>query len=281
MALTDHCDVFGALHEDGINRLVEHVMRKRPSLFNYGTRFFVLRPERLCHDIRPDPEVVRRGNPLLTEEDPLPIFGTDGTYGIDFCVQLAKLAIDFHPGSSIGLPPELAPPLGAQRLALTAEACAGIVCPDRAFAERIGDDLAGRPPRDRGKDDRGQDTPRPPPRPLPGEKVECFCLELFALAHIERIVAAGQAFLVIRLDGLEIVDIKPEGLENALECYIAAALRLAILPKLRLALDTLVFELGGFLTLSVGLTPISAAVPNNPAIEDDQLKVFVELGVGP
>ena len=37
MAHTDHSDVYGALHEEGINRVVTHLQHKRPSLFNYGT----------------------------------------------------------------------------------------------------------------------------------------------------------------------------------------------------------------------------------------------------
>lgn len=37
MTHTDHSDVYGALHEDGINRVINHLQHKRPSLFNYGT----------------------------------------------------------------------------------------------------------------------------------------------------------------------------------------------------------------------------------------------------
>ena len=54
-----------------------------------------------------------------------------------------------------------------------------------------------------------------------------------------------------------------------------------MLPRLRFLVSSLVFDLASFLKLSVGLVPVSAAVPNNPAIEDDELKVFVRLGVGP
>ena len=38
MALTDHCDVFGAFHEDGFNRIVDHIRFQRPSMFNYATQ---------------------------------------------------------------------------------------------------------------------------------------------------------------------------------------------------------------------------------------------------
>ena len=37
MAFTDNCDLFGAVHEDGVNRVIRHIMRQRPSLFNYAT----------------------------------------------------------------------------------------------------------------------------------------------------------------------------------------------------------------------------------------------------
>ncbi len=61
MAPTDHCNVFGSVHEDGFNKILHHVMRQRPSLFNYGTRFFAVRPERMCRRIEAHPEVFRRG----------------------------------------------------------------------------------------------------------------------------------------------------------------------------------------------------------------------------
>ena len=37
VALTDNCDIYAAINEAGINRVVRHAMRQRPSLFNYGT----------------------------------------------------------------------------------------------------------------------------------------------------------------------------------------------------------------------------------------------------
>ena len=281
MAFTDNCDVFGSIHEDGFNTIVGHVTRQRPSLFNYGTRFFALRPEMLCHRIDAHPEVTRRGNPLITIEDPLPIPGTNGLYGLDFCVQLVKLAIDFHPGNAVALPPELAP-LGRQGVAFEVEACAGILCPDQKFVDAVGDDLASRRPVKDDKDRDPRETPRLPPLPLPGDKVHCFCLTVFAVAHIERLDVGGREFLVVRLDGLEIVDIKPEGLEDALECYVATVLRLAVLPRLRIAVETLVFEIDKSLNppITLKLTPISPAVPNNPAVEDDQLKVFASFSRG-
>lgn len=277
MALTDFCNVFAAAHEDGFNKILEHMKRQRPSMFNYGTQWFANATGRLCHEIRAHPEVTRRGNPLITIEDPLPIPGSNGLYGVDFCVQLVEAKIDFHPGNTFALPSELGD-LKEQHVALAARFCAGIRCPDRRLAQDIGDALADKPPKDI-KDDRPDDQPRPPVIPIPGEHVECFCLDVFATLRLERLVVGGVEYIVLRLDGLEIVDIRPEGLENALECYIAAVLRVGILPKARIAVDTMAFELGEFMTLTAGLTPISSNVPHNPAVEDDQAKLFIDLGI--
>lgn len=286
MALTDHCDVFGAVHETGINRVVVHLMRQRPSLFNYGTAMFAVNPGLLCRDIEVHPEVTRRGNPLITVEDPLPIFGTGGLWGVDFCAQLTKLEVDFHPGNVFGLPPEL-DPLGEQRFAVHGEACGAIACPRRDIVERLGDELAGQPIRLPGQKDPDRpptthvppDEPRPPIRPVPGGDPLCFCLELFGVGHFELLSTGGGSVLAGRLDGLEIVDIEPTGLENSLECYLATTIRMSLLPRLRVSLDTLIFELGSFATFNVSPTAISGDVPNNPAIEDDQLKVFVDVEV--
>jgi len=286
MAFTDNCDVFGSVHEDGLNRIVRHLMAQRPSLFNYATRMFAAAPERLCEPIKPHPEVVRRGNPLITVEDPLPIPGTDGLLGMDFCFQIAELVVDFHPGNQFSLPPELDPPLQWQRMALHLRVCGGIACPSPRVSDRYGDVIAnlqkGLPAGAATHDNRPAATnegQRPPITTIPSEERDCFCLDVFAVAHFELVGPDDSKKLAIRLDGLEIVDIRPEGLENSLECYIATTLRVGILPRLRIALDTLVYELGAFATISISPTPISASVPNNPAIENDLVKVFVNIGV--
>lgn len=277
MALTDHCDVFGSVHEDGFNRIFQHILRQRPSLFNYGTLFFAVSPDRMCRRIDAHPEVLRRGNPLITIEDPLPIPGTEGQFGMDFCAQLTKAQLDFHPRSVFNLPPEL-DPLREQTAALTAEFCVGLACPNAERAQYLGDSLAewienqqdDKPPND--------DGPRPPITPIPGEKIICFCLKVFATIRIERLMTGDGEVLVPRLIDFEIVDIRPENLENALECYVETILRVGILPRLRFTVDTFIEDMGDFLGLTPVLTPISGDVPNNPAIEDDHLKVFVNLG---
>ena len=55
MALTDKCDLFGAVHEKGVNRVTRHMMRQRPSLFNYGTADGRSKQEAVVHEGRPAP----------------------------------------------------------------------------------------------------------------------------------------------------------------------------------------------------------------------------------
>ena len=77
MGFTDNCDVFASFHEAGFNRIVGHVERQRPSLFNYATAGLATDTSRLCEVTRPHPIVGVRTNPLVTIVDPLPIPGTE------------------------------------------------------------------------------------------------------------------------------------------------------------------------------------------------------------
>jgi hypothetical protein len=67
VAFTDHSDLYGSFHEDGLNRIIRHVMAKRPSLFNYGTEWVAEQwRERLCCPPEVAPEVLERNNPVVT-----------------------------------------------------------------------------------------------------------------------------------------------------------------------------------------------------------------------
>jgi hypothetical protein len=111
---------------------------------------------------------------------------------------------------------------------------------------------------------------------LPAERI-CACLEIYAVAHVRRIDSGNVSLVDIVLDGLEIVDIQPAELESLLECYAATALRWGVLPRMRLAFHTLSLALPMQLGL-VNVTP-TTTVPNNPAIEDDQLKLFLDVNI--
>lgn len=296
MALTDNCDIFSSFHETAFNNIVLQLQRQRPSLFNYGTITFVNHPELLCNQAiirKIDPEVRTFGNPVVKEQPLLAIPGYNGPFGLEYCLQLAELSIDFHPGNVHTLPPELAPPLAPQHFSIKGRACAGLSCPRTGILTELAPDEPAffpviptgtdfvkqdRPPRDQpGKDGPIVTTTPRTPFPFNREGVICFCLDLFAVLHVERSGGTATPTISLKLDNLEIVDVTPAGLENATECFLRAMLIMGVLPKVKLALEALMFKVGDVLT--IGPTPISAAVPFNPAIEQDQIKVFISLTV--
>ncbi|MGH3418137.1 MAG: hypothetical protein ACRDOD_00860, partial [Streptosporangiaceae bacterium] len=130
-------------------------------------------------------------------------------------------------------------------------------------------------------------------QPVPSANVMCSCLDVFGVGHFEWGTVAGfpGRFLKTRLDNLEIVDLMtdpPSNLESMLECYLRVVLRLGVLPRLIVPLQNLVLDMTQMLqnngTASgqhVSLVPARAPtdVPDNPAVENDQLKVFFNLKV--
>lgn len=284
MAFTDNCDIFGAVHEEGVNLVVGHLMRQRPSLFNYATAFFQQRPDLLCARIVAAPKVIEAGNPLFDVQDPIPVLATPVDVGLDWCLQITDAQIDFHPENVIDLPPELGeiPP---QRLGLRLRACFGLSCPPADVMEKILPmmELLATLEND-------QRPTFDEPIVLETRELTCFCLELYGVAHFEwgTIGNDPQQWLKPRLDGLEIVDLQPTPMENIIECYVSTVLRLGVLPGLNTKMEKLIFDVTAALEeegievgqqISLQPTPVSAAVPFNPAIEDNQLKVFINLVV--
>ena len=292
MAFTDHCSIFGSVNEEGINRVVRHVMRQRPSLFNYATAFFQERPKLLCVPIEIAPAAKQAGNPLFSVQDPIPVLGAPTPLGLNWCLQFTKLAIDFHPGNAIRLPPELGT-LAPQRLALHMAACVGLDCPSDELIERLIPSMEVLSIAQPNKDFTGIAVPMRRPSEvvvLPTRELLCFCLELFVVAHVEwgTIGSDEEPWLKVRLDGLEIVDLRPQPMEDLIECYIKTVLRLGILPRLSVPMKAMILNVTEMLQqkgLDVGQkitlqpTPVPAGVPNNPAVEQDQLKVFINLVV--
>jgi hypothetical protein len=274
MAFTDNCDLFASFHEDGFNRLISHAMRQRPSLFNYATASIVQNPQFLCEVIEPHPVVSKRGNPFVTVEQPLPIVGSN--FALEFAVQLRKLTIDFHPGDEFQLPPELAP-LQSQRMGIKLRFCAGLGCPPDEIIDRL-------IPPPTNPDARPNPTGAGPTgneqvRPLPFRRLLCFCLDVYVTGGVAIKSYWGKPWLEPFLTGVEIVDVSPQKLEQSLECYIKLLLKLVILPKLRLILDSISFNIGQLATVTIVPAPISVAIPDNPAIEEDQLKAFVNVEI--
>jgi hypothetical protein len=295
MGFTDFSDLFGSLHEDAMNNVVIQLQRQRPSLFNYGTSAFVNNPDLLCEPIRQfvDEDVSAFGNPLVHQLELLRVPGYSGNYGLEYCFQLSRLSIDFFPENHHQLPPELKP-MKEQTFSLRARVCAGLGCPEAnvfdkisprepAFYPEINVDGVVEQVNKRGRDDnRSERDPKrdpllPPDHPIPFRKPLCFCLDLYAVLHFQREGSPGNPILALKLNNLEIVDVAPKGMEDLVECYLKTTLALGVHPKVKLAMKALVLKIEEVLTVEP--TPVPAGVPNNPAVEDDQLKVFISLTV--
>ncbi|WP_433384141.1 hypothetical protein ACQPZX_23275 [Actinoplanes sp. CA-142083] len=274
MAFTDNCDIFVSLHEDGLNLIGRHIMRQRPSLFNYATADVAANRELWCQIPEFTADVTTFGNPIFTVLPYMPVIGADSPpVGLGFNVQVVGARADFHPSNVVGLPPELGGKLKEQQLALELKICGGIECPDPRLLRRV--------PVTSGPQGHAADAPKPPLVPVPG-RMQCFCLQVFVTAHVARAFINGVERLVGEVDGVEIVDVGPEGLEANIECYIRTAIVLFLRQKLAIPLETLFldFPLFGLGTVTLAPTP-NPPVPHNPAVEEDQLKAFVTMTVGP
>src|SRR5690348_4886674 len=287
MAFTDHSALFAAVHENGINTTIAHLMRQRPSLFNYATILFTqaLRPQ-LCVPITTPPG----GGPLFTVEPQLPVLGAPRPLGLDWCLQLTNVSVDLYPGNTLTLPPELAP-IGRQQFALHLRACFGLACPDDRVVENLTAEMeAAVAASIRSAPDDGPGRTAAAVQSVPGTNVICTCLELFGVGHFQggTIGSDPQQWLKVRLDGLEVVDLVPSSLEDTVECYLRLVLRLGVLPRLIVPMESLVLDItrmlqdnGTAIGQHVTLVPaaVPADVPDNPAVEDDQVKVFFILKV--
>lgn len=293
MALTDNCDVFGSAHEDGINDVVSNIEYKRPSLFNYASGLIAREPEDLlCERIHAAPEVTNRGNPILTEVDPVPVLGTDGSVALDFCFQITEVALDFAPENTISIPGDAGLGIEDQQFGIFIRVCAGLACPsERNFREII--DMARRWQADR-KREREPFVPRP-------DHVHCFCLDAYTIGSLDLTppgaststvsIAESPRFTVhdIAVMAAEFEEGKlPKGLRRSAECYLQFVVQFAVLPRVVEAVEQIIPMLVGMmddLMTDVGATfaitpPTTSAIPNNPAVEDDELKLFVDMSVG-
>jgi hypothetical protein len=247
-------------------------MQQRPSMFNYATADVASNRELWCEQVKFTDDVHKYGNPIFTVLPPIPVIGVDSPpVGLSFIVQLTKFEIDFHKGSVFGLPPEL-DPLDEQHFAFHFTVCGALGCPDDRVLDRV-------PITPSGSDFATTHQEKVPPVHVPG-KLDCFCLDVFVEGHFERAFILGKVCLLGKVDGVEIVDIKPEGLENSIECYIRTAVTLTLRQKLAIPLATFFvsFPLFGMGTVTLSPTP-NPPIPNNPAVEDDQVKAFVTMTV--
>lgn len=228
MSLTETETVFASIHEDALNDVLTAFCTDRPHYLVYGSPAFV---------------------PVTTvAETSMAAIGFPGVPGgIQWRVRLSIPRVDLFKQSS-QLPPELS--LGPEQF--SAELGAQICIDCRRLK------IDPKPPRPKGKlDDQGKK--RDDRHQL--SELTCFNLKVFIVGHIEHVMAStGEDAIALAVDAVEIVDIKPDGLESFLECLMFMILQ-AVLANIRLPLKAL--RAGAFqLSLTVG-----------PLIEDNQIKV--------
>ncbi|KAA2283731.1 hypothetical protein [Candidatus Nitrosocosmicus sp. SS] len=267
MSLTQNCDIYVAIKDEGINRTIQLIMQQRPSLFNYGTNDLNSHPSIVCNPIDAHGSVRAAGNPLLTPIKPVPVVGSSPNSFIPACFQINDFKIDFYKNDQFTMPQEIS--LNNQQLAVYTKISVGLGCPTpdelRSFLESI--KIYKRIP-----DFRREIF-------IPTRNLNCFSLEFFATTSMK----LGPSLAKLSLEDFEIKDLTPTEMENMIECYVMLVAKL-MLPQIE---DMLLKEMVKTRKLpdppdpsgpeiNIKISP-SAQVPNNPASEDDQLKLFLNI----
>ncbi len=259
MFYTKNCDFYFAIHENGINDSISLAMRFLPSFFNYTDKDNFC-SKVACAPIKPDPSVEKNGDPIASKIYPpnsiyqsfvtqfpgAPIPLTPLTIqlpqnSLNYIFQLTNLQVDFSPGNAISLPTTVPHPLPDQNLALHAAASLGLSCPDNP------------------------------------EHINCFTINFYTELALK---SSSSKFLDMKMNALDIPEFKPDGLRKTMDCY-AMYLANEVFSWLSLQIDNLVsnplpFTPGGVVN-NIQITPATIPHQNNPALEDDQLKLFMNL----
>lgn len=249
MSITEAEQVFGGVHEAGLNDLLRAFFTARPRHLHYGSPGFV-----------PATSVA------ATRISTIPFPGVPG--GMEWQVRLAVPEVDLFPQTD-GLPPELAMGTGQVAVRTSVELCVG------CDSERKGDDRpkpedhidhGGHLTHTHGhhRDHRPDDERPNDERPKPVREHTCFEVRLFALGHVESSFGPGGGSVIVVPDSVEIVDIEPNGLESVIECLMLQILQ-AVLADVRLPLRAL--RAGAF----------SLNLVRGPEISDDSVKVYGNL----
>lgn len=232
MSLTEASAVYASIHENGLNDALTAFCTDRPRYLVYGSPSFV-----------PATTVAE------TAMAAIPFPGVPG--GIQWRVRLTIPRIDLFKQTT-PLPPELSLGPGQFSLRVGVE-----LCLDCAQIR-----VDPKPPRDKPRAPNDHDKPSDPPRDdrHPLREVTCCRLDVYAVGRIVHVLSSmGGDAVGFRVDAVEIVDIKPDGVEAVLECLLFMILQ-AVLAEIRLPLDALrakAFQL---------------VVTEGPLIEDDQIK---------
>jgi len=78
---------------------------------------------------------------------------------------------------------------------------------------------------------------------LPSRELDCFCLDLFATGGAKTTGPVGNQLILPFVDGIDLVDIKPDAIENMIECYALLALNQGILPSIGQMISKFAFSI--------------------------------------
>jgi hypothetical protein len=293
-----------ALHEQAFNTIIRAFRAQFPRLFNYATPDLI---DAIEEDVENDPKGVgtlacdktpiiennrrsQRHRPwpvrnLFTPVPYLPIPGYDGDEGVSYILQIGRVKVDFFPNRIIKLPKELDRELKEQRLGLELKVHMGIACPDKNKLDSFIDAIPppGAPDPDKPDDPKKDPTTGGPfdfpKNPFPVTKIDCFHLNVYAIARVKRRVYVVDndeelEYLSLEVTKVEIEDVTPAGFEDSMECLIYLILNFGVLPKLRTLVRDIAFAQPPF---SVELTPLNNSVRFNPSVEKDQLFIFLDV----
>jgi hypothetical protein len=280
MTFTTNSDLYVAIRDEGINNVIKHLMRQRPSLFNYGTTLVQANPKLLCHPIEKSSGVTQ----LITVKPPIPVVTYDPTspsefvmnrLGLDFIVQLTELEMDVHPNDKINFPAEIGG-MKEQEVGFRVKICAGISCDPKIILKWI--PLPGLV-KFKSSMKRSKVNPTAkhqlkynltnlqlltshesigltteylktgvvlPPMTVISPKNDgfiCFCIELYGIATASFEGPIGYQEIKLKVRKLEIKDLEPVGLENMIECYLELVMNLAVFPYVNQTVSELAFKL--------------------------------------
>ena len=264
MALTDKSHIYARFHESAFNNLIQTFMEQRPATFNYATQS-IIDDNSACSEIRVHPDLENEQSlQKWTVLDPISLPLTNEQ--VHYLVQLADFKFDFAPNNIINIPNELGGTLEAQEIGFVAKLCGGVACGEVFSRE----DVKEMEKKIKGLDLRKYDGLKKV-LGLKKMNLHCFCLEVFVTVIIER----DPTHLSLKVTGIEIQDIEPEGVENALECFILKILDYSVLPQLRIEIGKLAFGVGDY--FNIGLANTSPLIPFNPSVTNDNLEFFINI----
>ncbi|MEM9530667.1 MAG: hypothetical protein AAGA23_07095 [Pseudomonadota bacterium] len=180
------------------------LLREQSALFHRATLAFTRDPGLLCREIPGRAVEVTSAQAALGLEEALPLLATDGQFGVEFCFQVTDWRLEDL---------RISPSGGAATMPMTL--AGGVICP-RSGAAQAGSYCL----------------------------VQGFCLELLLLLDTRWVGGGRCPQLEVSLSALEMADLRPELLEDDLACYVATTLEVGIVPRIRRALDCILFELG-------------------------------------